>query len=186
LISNDEKLAPFSIVGLEKDVQARLDTDYISTIIGGRVDRMDKIVETDADGSKKERIRVIDYKTGKKRLKPLDSLESIFLQDSLKKHSDYYLQAFLYSCIISVTKENNPSGLEVSPALLFIQHATKEDYDPTLFFGKTRINSVEEYRQEFGRMLREVINEIFNKDVPFKPTDDRQRCDICPYKLICR
>lgn len=186
LISNDEKLAPFSIVGLENDVQARLDTDYISTLIGGRVDRMDKIVETNADGSKTERIRVIDYKTGKKRLKPLDSLKSIFLQDSLKKHSDYYLQAFLYSCIISVTKENNPSGLEVSPALLFIQHATKEDYDPTLFFGKTRINSVEEYRLEFGRMLREVINEIFNKDVPFKPTEDRQRCEMCPYKLICR
>ena len=186
LLTNDKQLAPFSIVGLERDVTARFESENICTTIGGRVDRMDRIVETSEDGTKTERIRVIDYKTGSKQANRLDNVGAIFNADNLSKHNDYFLQALLYSCIISVSKDFNPSNLEVSPALLFIQHAAKEGYDPTLFFGKERINSVEQYRQEFGTLLRETVNTIFNKEEPFKPTADKQRCATCPYRLICK
>ena len=79
----------------------------------------------------------------------------------------------------------NSRQLPVSPALLFIQHAGAEDYDPVLTFGKERINDVEDSRATFSKLLVEKIDEIFNPDIAFAPTDDRQRCSNCPYFLLC-
>ena len=144
--------------------------------IGGRIDRLDRI--TDKDGT--ERIRVIDYKTGARRLKPLADIDAIFAQDSLKDHSDYYLQAFLYSCIVRQKHDT-----AVSPALLFIQHAGTEDYDPTLRLGKEAVHDIIDVTERFMLLIKEKIDEIFNPAIDFIPTDDRDRCRSCPYAMLC-
>ena len=187
LLDLDRRLAPFSIIGLECDTVTRLDTTYLSTIIGGRIDRLDKITETDPQtGQSVERIRVVDYKTGSRKLTPLRDVEAIFEQDSLSKHSDYYLQTFLYGCIVRKSRQFNPHDLPVSPALLFIQHAGADDYDPILAFGKQRIDDVEDDRQQFGSLLKEKIDEIFDPTTAFSPTPDRERCLSCSYRQLCR
>ena len=185
LLQLDRQLAPFTIVGLECNTIARIDTPHLSTTIGGRIDRLDLITEKN-DNGKTERIRVIDYKTGSRHLTPLESVEAVFEQDSLSKHSDYYLQTLLYSCIVRTSAQLNPRNLPVSPALLFIQHAGSEKYDPILSFGKQRIDDVEESRPAFSNLLTEKIDEMFNPDIPFTPTADRQRCTSCPYQLLCK
>ena len=35
-------------------------------------------------------------------------------------------------------------------------------------------------------MLRQTIDAIFNPDLPFMPTADRDRCRHCPYAELCR
>jgi hypothetical protein len=80
----------------------------------------------------------------------------------------------------------NSEKLPVSPALLFIQHAGTDDFDPVLAFGKERINDVADHKETFGRMLVDKVTEIFNPAIPFTPTADRKRCMSCPYKGLCQ
>ena len=184
LLQLDHHLAPFTILGLECDVMSKMKvtpndegSSPFTTTIGGRIDRLDQV--TDANGE--EHIRVVDYKTGFSRFQPLADVDAIFLQESLSQHSDYYLQTFLYGCLVRSEHKDIP----VSPALLFIQQAGSDDYDPTLCFGKNPINDVADSSQRFGELLRETVNEMFSADIPFIPTDDRDRCRFCVYRNLC-
>ena len=172
LIEIDLRLAPFTILGLEKDVQRELNL-RTPLRIGGRIDRLDQL----ADG----RIRVVDYKTGSRQLKPLADVDAIFDPAQIHNHSDYYLQTFVYADIVRRKTAN-----AVSPALLFIQHASKEDYDPTLLLGKERVVDIADYSQHFNELLEQKVTEILSPDVPFTPTDDLKTCRSCPYLQMCR
>ena len=185
LLEIDQRLAPFTIIGLEVDVVGKLQIQMgdhsFSTRIGGRIDRLDSIGADTSD----ERIRVIDYKTGSRRIRPLADVDAIFDPANIHNHSDYYLQTFLYSHLISVSPRFNPMQLPVSPALLFIQHTQGEDYDPTLLLGKEKILDIKDTKDLFRTRLLEKINEIFNPDIPFQPTDDSKICRTCPYAQLC-
>ncbi len=182
LLELDKGLAPFTIMGLETKTIARLETPHLTTTIGGRIDRLDRVRREEGG----ECIRVIDYKTGSKRISPLGDVDAIFEQQNLSKHSDYYLQTFLYGCIVRTSKLMNPGALPVSPALLFIQHAGTENYDPVLAFKDGRIDDVEKDRKLFGKRLKETVDEMFDPGKPFAPTADHQRCTNCAYQLLCR
>ena len=175
LIEIDKALTPFDILGLEYDVTrtCQLSTASSQLNIGGRIDRLDKM----SDG----RIRVVDYKTGSRKPKPLASVEDIFDPAKIHEHSDYYLQTFTYADIVR-RQQSHP----VSPALLFIQHAAAKDYDPTLCFGKEKILDIQEHSARFCELLEEKVNEIFSQNIPFTPTTDLKVCQSCPYLQMCR
>ncbi len=170
LIEIDMRLAPFTILGLEKKVTRQLTPNLR---IGGLIDRLDQL----SDG----RIRVVDYKTGSKALKALPDVEAIFDPARIHDHSDYYLQTFVYADIVR-RKTDSP----VSPALLFIQHAAKEDYDPTLCFGKEPINDIADYSKDFCDLLEQKVSEMLSPQTPFTPTTDLKVCRNCPYLQLCR
>ena len=174
LLEIDRRLAPFTILGLEYDVYRPLTP---TMQIGGRIDRLD-LVHQDTP---LERIRVVDYKTGSRNIKPLPDMESVFSPEKIHEHSDYYLQACLYADIVS-RRQDKP----VSPALLFIQHAGTTDYDPTLKFGKEPILDIADYSARFNELLKEKVDEIFSSTMPFCPTDDLRVCRTCPYAQLCR
>ena len=180
LLEIDHRLTPFTIMGLEESVKTdyplTIDNDTITLKLGGKIDRLDCI--TRPDGS--NQIRVIDYKTGSKRLKPLANVDAIFAQENLKNHSDYYLQAFLYSHIVRL-KSKDP----VAPALLFIQHAGKDDYDPTLYLGHEAVSDIATVSESYIKQLESIISDIFNPTISFTPTDERKRCQTCPYAHLC-
>ena len=174
LLEIDRRLTPSTILGLECDVYKPLTP---TMQIGGRVDRLDLVHE----GTPLERIRVIDYKTSSRNIKSLPDVESVFSPEKIHEHSDYYLQAFLYADIVR-SQRNKP----VSPALLFIQHAAAEDYDPTLKFGKEPILDIADHSTRFNELLNKKVDEIFSSTMPFCPTDDLRVCHTCPYVQLCR
>ena len=174
LLEADRKLAPFSILGLEKPVEMPLDW----TIIRGYIDRLDCITDPETG---EDVVRVVDYKTGAKKQKDLPDVAAIFDPANVKDHSDYYLQAFLYSHIV-----RQQANLPVSPALLFIQHAGSEQYDPTLKLGKDPVRDIATISNEFMQLLTEKMSEIFCQDLAFSPTEDHDRCSTCPYQMLCR
>ena len=184
LIDLDIEQAPFSIIGLEADVAERFEVNAgangFTTMIGGRVDRIDLV-----GGNEGKRLRVVDYKTGGRKIKPLGDLEAVFDPAMLKEHSDYYLQAMLYSMIVGRKADLNKGKWPTSPALLFIQHTAGDSYDPTLMFGKMPIIDAEEYRTAFTERLKEKVDEMFNPEIPFVPTSDENICKTCPYSRIC-
>ena len=180
LITIDHRLAPFTILGLECDVKRQLTpsaTHFQPSIIGGRIDRLDLITE----GSD-EYIRVVDYKTSNRRPKPIADVEAIFLPENIREHSDYYLQTFVYADIVSRQRPDH----KVSPALIFIQHAGGDNYDPTLCFGSQPVRDIAQVSARFNELLQQTITEMFSPDVPFRPTDDQRTCSTCPFATLCR
>ena len=189
LVALDLRQAPFRILGLEIDVERTIrpqDSDLRPIKIGGRIDRLDLVDEE----TSRERIRVVDYKTGSQQLKALSDVDAVFDPKNIHEHSDYYLQTLLYADIIRNKRPANflhlPSDIAVSPALLFIQHAGAENYDPTLCFGREKILDVATYSQRFNELLSQTVNKILSADVPYTPTTDLQVCASCPYLKICR
>lgn len=183
LLILDRQQAPFTILGLEKDVSMELQIQpqqgrqSKKVLIGGRIDRLDMI--TDKDGRK--HIRVIDYKTGASQLKPLPDVNAVFSQESIKDHSDYYLQAMFYSIIVAHRQPDTP----VSPALLFIQHTGKQDYDPVLHFGQEPIADVSLHADSFLQQLGGVVARMYDSSTLLSPTSDIKRCSMCPYRQLC-
>ena len=173
LIETDCRLTPFTILGLEK----RVDMPWGETKVGGIIDRLDCITDP---VSGKERIRVIDYKTGARHLRPMPDIEAIFDPAQIPNHSDYYLQAFLYSHIV---RQHQTEA--VSPSLLFIQHAAADGYDPTLVIGREPVADIAVHSDRFIALLKETTDAIFSPALRFTPTDDRNRCRPCPYAALC-
>ena len=183
LVALDLRQAPFRILGLEIDVYRNL-APNMRLRIGGRIDRLDLVDE----GTANERIRVVDYKTSSHQIKPLPDVDAIFKSENVHEHSDYYLQTLLYADIVRSerTIPYLPSDIAVSPALIFIQHAGAEDYDPTLCFGRTPILDIQPYSQRFNELLHQTVTDILSPDMPYTPSNDQKSCNNCPYAKICR
>ena len=184
LVELDRRLTPFTILGLERYVYLDIPATHIGSSdtlsklrIGGIIDRVDSIADPETG---EDRIRVVDYKTGSHRLKALPDVAAIFDPAHIPDHSDYYLQAFLYSHIVA-----QHSRRAVSPALLFIQHAGSDDYDPTLCLGREPVRDIATVADEYIQLLIQTISEIFNEDLALSPTDDLDRCANCPYAPLC-
>ena len=158
-------------------------TKQYNLTIGGIIDRLDILTDRQTG---KPRIRVVDYKTGNQPSSPIKNIEEIFDPNNIRsKHSNYYLQAILYSLIVSRSERWNPAGHPVSPALLFIKQAPANHYDPTLLIDKHPISDVTVYEEEFLTKLKHTLADIYSPDTPFTPTDDRKKCELCPYRMLC-
>lgn len=198
LLKLDEQLAPFTLIGSEIKAFTKLKiptSNAESTLqesrereltIGGIIDRLD-LVHTQDQG---DLIRVLDYKTGRTATQSVTDVADIFSGENItQKHADYYLQAMLYASIVSHSAKLNPNELAVAPALLFIQHAGGDDYNPILTIGtfnnRLLLSDIRAVEKEFMERLTTLISEMLDKSVPFTPTADTTRCQNCPYRQIC-
>ena len=182
LLRTDARQAPFTILAMEE----RVYTNMGGLSIGGIIDRLDIVRNPQGQHV----IRVVDYKTGRRATMNVSDIPDIFTGvDMGKKHSDYFLQAILYSCIVRHSRKYNPHDLPVVPALLFIQHAAAEDYDPVLCLGNgkahTPIQDVRDVEQEFMEHLSQLLADLLDPAQPFRPTADETHCTRCPYRRIC-
>ena len=185
LLRIDIRLTPFTIRGLEHHVETTLSITTSqgerTVKVGGTIDRLD---EVDAEHAT-PRLRVIDYKTSNGKPTPLKIFDDVFNPLQIPNHSDYYLQAMLYSDIVRYSDKENSGHYAVSPALLFIQHAGGKDYDPVLYFGKEPIRDIAEYSDDYRMELGRLLSEIFDPEYDFAPTPDTERCLSCPLKQMC-
>ena len=204
LLKIDQQLCPFSILAMEEEAKvytqlsftipsggalkggalvSSAPTKQYNLTIGGIIDRLDAVTDKQTG---KRRIRVVDYKTGNKPSSAIKSIEEVFDPKNIaSKHSNYFLQAILYSLIVSRSKEWNAANDAVSPALLFIKQAATNDYDPTLCIDKHPISDVTLYEEEFLTKLKETVADMYSPDAAFTPTDDRKKCELCPYRMLC-
>ena len=205
LLKIDQQLCPFSILAMEEEAKVYTSLSFTTPpshhlttspphhlttspshhhlTIGGIIDRLDILTDKQTG---KPRIRVVDYKTGNQPSSPIKNIDEIFDPNNIRsKHSNYYLQAILYSLIVSRSKRWNPANHPVSPALLFIKQAPANHYDPTLHIDKHPISDVTVYEEEFLTKLKHTLADIYSPDTPFTPTDDRKKCELCPYRMLC-
>lgn len=178
----DQQLCPFRIRGLEKkvyeDFEINVPTGKKTIRIGGSIDRLDELERP----GKQPVVRVVDYKTGTSNSANVKSIEEVFTDENLKNHTDYYLQAMLYSLIV---RDQEKENLPVCPALVFIQKQGTDDADCILRINKEPIYDIATYSDEYREGLIKVVSDIFNQELTLHPTDNITRCTNCPYKALC-
>lgn len=187
LLETDAKLAPFIIKDVESSVYKKITISTSNGLreinVGGRIDRLDQICDKSTNT---ERIRIIDYKTGRYSRKRINTVDDIFKMPMEQGvHADYFLQTMLYATIIRHDENLNSNSMPVSPALLFIQQMSDEGYDPTITIGKNKVIDIADYEKEYDTNLKRIVSEIFEPTIPLRPTKDKAVCEYCPYGRLC-
>jgi hypothetical protein len=174
LIRYDTHHSPFRIIGTEEERTVDFEIRDLKLKVGGRIDRIDEM-----DG----RLRVVDYKTGYRKLDGV-KMENVISLD--KGHEPYYLQTFLYALSEMESKE---SALPIKPILFFPIKASNPDYDPSLSIGGVVVNDfANQFADTFKEGLKNILEDIFNPDKPFTCTTDNSQyspCKYCKLGQIC-
>ncbi len=175
LLKYDNKNEGFSLISLEsKHVKPYKLNNGETVRVGGIIDRLDM-----KDGS----IRVIDYKTGSvnPRFKDIPSL----FDTKFEKRNNPAFQAFLYSLIIQGQYRNH----SIVPSLFFVRDIYNDNFDYHVTKSENRksipIIDFSDYSEEFEENLKGLLEDIFDPDIDFMPTEYKKRCSYCPYNIIC-
>ena len=189
LLRYDLGKTPFTVMAVEERVEGTMEVETAlgrrRVKIGGVIDRLDCV--TDEDGV--QRVRVIDYKTGRAPSAiAMESISDIFLPAQVENHSGYFLQALLYSGLVKDQGENRP----ISPCVLYVQNASKEGYSPNLLIEKVPrkfigrpILDASEFLEEFQDGVRRLLTEILSMDQPFRLPEKEDRCHNCAFERLC-
>lgn len=166
----DRSIAPFEYIDSEYKFKLKHDvSDKLSVNIKGSIDRID-ICEG--------KVRLIDYKTGRGDL-GFSDFDDMF-DTSKSNRKSHILQVFFYALAYKNT------SLPVVPAIYYLRDVFNENYDPRLIYNKEPMNNVEGMMDEFTARLNNLIEEIFNPDIPFSQTENEAICKWCAFKDICR
>lgn len=202
VLKNDEASCPFTILGTELKTYFPLSVPDLGNLyIGGSIDRLDKVIESNIDT-----IRVIDYKTGKYKKEKMkaDDIDSLFQDDPENKHG-YVLQTLIYCLVITDGKPETDTQTQtliankekdgnfncpVSPRLLFTQKKL-ETSESKLKLGKGKesrpIDNFYDIRNDFRTKLEAFVNDLLNEtEFPMADnTSSTSPCTKCRYKQLC-
>ena len=181
LLRLDARMAPFTLVGTEQDVDFSVTVDALGEshelLLGGRIDRLDRL----ADGT----LRVVDYKTGTPS-QSAPTLDAAFSRDLT--HQSHTFQALLYAHAL-MSRHPEVANIPLHTALLYIRQAHNPDYDPTLRLsvgkGGERDADFRPLSAEFNTRLQVLLSEILSIEQPFEQTEQTAKCRTCPFALLC-
>lgn len=181
LLNIDLRQIPFTYVASEMSVYEtrtlQIDNEQIQIKWGGYIDRIDC-----KDGI----MRIIDYKTGGNP-ETVKSIESLFVPD--EKRPNYALQTFIYASILNKQLKDEGKPTKVAPALFYIHRAAADDYSPFIHIKSGRetrvVDDFDKYDQDFRQLFYQLIDEIFDVEVPFTSTLINSKCDYCEFKKLC-
>ena len=145
-------------------------------------------------------MRVIDYKTGSAtldftsmpeifgRAKNTDEGEDIALRNEGNK---YILQTLLYCWLLETDKrtqtlqEKHANSLSMAPNIYSIRQLHDQSKPTYLHRKDEEILYTADVAQEFVTQLTELIEEIYNPEIPFSPTESTRSCQNCYLSQIC-
>ncbi|MEN8247931.1 MAG: PD-(D/E)XK nuclease family protein [Bacteroidota bacterium] len=182
IVENDLQNAPFTIIDLESrsnplSYTISLDNG-MQLPIGGIIDRLDKI----SIGGQ-SMTRVLDYKTGKVILKSTTyNRKPITDEEYIQAHfNDPEFKAGFQLLYYALIYHKNSPEQSVNAGIIGAKSLAKGiEY----LQGESKALSNEQLSL-FEQSLRNVLNELLNLNVPFKQTDDIDRCEYCDFKSIC-
>ena len=172
MLRADRRFAPFRPLKLEKTFKGPLSFEVHGEkkqlTLKGTIDRVDE---------QEDSLRIIDYKTGSSKGNVKD-IVSLFSRDG--QHDA--LQALLYA---RVYDQNHGNDKKLVPGLYYFRDIYKKSFDYRVKMNKQPIvyGQVQDSLEE---NLKAAVQELFDPSTPFRQTDDRDACRICPYAAICR
>lgn len=182
LLAHDSRREHLVLKEMEQEhrhsIEVASGTKVLHIDIGGKIDRIDTVMLPDTTtGQPVETLRIVDYKTGGN---PETASNMEQLITTSERRPSYIFQIFLYAYVV-VGEQLRP----VSPALFFVHKSHAEDYDPTVRFNKECVTDFGKLKEDFGKALRQVLNELFDPEIPFRQTSEPKLCTYCDYKQLC-
>ncbi len=180
LIEADIQNAPFTVTGLEKTLSRSFelsrDNQSISIRLGGQLDRIDQ---------RGDSVHIVDYKTGKEKLRFRD-IEDLFSRGNDKRNNAAF-QILLY-CWIYETE--NQDGNKIVPDLYFVKKLYEEPFSTRIekLNQSKKYEPIQEFKPEetaFLSNLKQILEEMFDPEIPFSQTDNEKICSYCDYNKIC-
>jgi len=177
ILEYDRSLTPFCYIGSEMRFNQTLKINHGRIVrIKGFIDRVDQV---------KDKIRIVDYKTGKPDKLLFPSMESLF-DRTQKERQKAILQVFLYAWVYALETGHK----QIQPAIYYVINLFKQsDFDPTIVQQvektKTMIDCFENEKSSFENHLSACLNELFDAGQPFIQTSNAKNCVYCPFAEIC-
>lgn len=178
-----ELYAPFNYVGSEDkgyqhviEVPDPLNAGSMKQIrLKGIIDRLD---------SKDGILRIVDYKTGLDKGTP-DTIDQLFPPTETKKRKSQAFQIFYYAYIMSFQPQF--SKYRLAPTLLYTRSSSKPTKQDIYYRIGTDVltDFGTQCEEEFQSRLIELISELFNPDIPFAATDQKETCRNCDFSQLC-
>ncbi|GAB6394345.1 MAG: PD-(D/E)XK nuclease family protein [Bacteroidales bacterium] len=186
-------LTPFDYIESEKRMKDMITlSDGSSEIpLKGFIDRIDRVGDS---------VRIIDYKSGG-GLSAFQSVKSLFNQEAKehdkeekerdkeeKERAKAVMQVFMYAWMYSRLPGNNDVPLQ--PGIYYLRTLFSGSFDAGVYrridrSTKVFVERFSDYASEFEDCLRACLDEIFNKNIPFKQTSGKKSCAWCQFKDIC-
>jgi ATP-dependent helicase/nuclease subunit B len=176
ILDYDENEAPFEVLDLEK--RDKIQFEFVvggvqkSITLHGIIDRIDR---------KNGVTRIVDYKTGSDNLR-YTNLEDVFDTNGGRQNKAL-IQTLFYTYVF---EQANALSL-VEPNLYSIRNMRKEG---TFFMeGKDKVKlrgeRLENIKAEFLVFLSAKLAELFDKNIPFIPTENEAGFMYSPYLTLC-
>ncbi len=191
VVRHDRRHAPLRLMGVEVRFPCRWKVDDDLTVnMTATYDRVDY----NPDG----RLRIVDYKTGSVHLDMAD-LDAVFGADY---KAGNIFQLLLYAHLLEHQLSNVGNARPDGDSSRELKEGDCRDIDMAIFdtnyiqqdgderyitaSDKTPVRSQHDPKvAEFIPRVNEVIKEIFDPDVPFSPTGNRDTCAFCVMRGIC-
>jgi hypothetical protein len=178
ILAVDAKLAPFSLLELEKEIHGSIDLkdaegNVFTLHVGGIIDRVHE---------KEGRLYILDYKTGRDTAE-MASLPDLFAPEA-KMQNGAVFQIFWYALLYN---EQYP-GREVVPVFYFLRSLFTKDAQASLVTDKSDKETVTEIglvAAAYKEQLASKLQELFDFSRSFVQTSDKEHCNYCPYADIC-
>jgi CRISPR/Cas system-associated exonuclease Cas4 (RecB family) len=160
------------IIGLEENLFASIYVPEHKTNVNltGNADRIDQVGNT---------IRIIDYKSGSVNDSDVVIKKNV---NELKDLSEKSLQLLIYKYLYKKA-HNDIAADDIEPGIIGLRKISKGVFslsnNSSLFIG-------ENLTEDFESKLSAIYNEILDKDIPFKQTEDENKCLNCSFVDICK
>lgn len=204
VLRHDLSLAPFTILGSElKETFAFPVTPSegeapFNVNMKFAIDRLDLVTVVEGKGKEttlKERLRIVDYKTGSVHLTAED-FGDIF---SPAVDSSNIFQLMLYARMLGYWREYRGFSSDIpqaeidDPAMEIYEVSSISEKSPRVLpkIGEDgnkpeTVWSYSRFGKAFERRLAGVLAEIFNPSEPFRHTPDKTACTYCHLRDLCR
>lgn len=158
---------------LEKDLNCP-----ISITIGDQTKVVNIFGKSDRIDVADNILRIIDYKSGH-----TDPKELALTDDNLDKVSDKWFQVMLYAWLFNQDKDRRALPQDMLSGI-YPLGSLKSDFLPVSFNGEEVLSQAA--YDAYESILRTLLEELFNPQIPFEPTTHESNCLYCPFKELCK
>ena len=159
------------IKGLEEELCHTFTLDDGTKVnLTGKSDRIDKV---------KDKIRILDYKSGKVYDSDVVIPEE---KDDANDIKEKAMQLCIYKYLYAMNNPDVPIE-NIEPAIFGLLDV-KDPYFPL------KIDSMkftdDKFLETCKEMLTAIFKEMLNPDIPFKQVENEKKCEFCDYLNICK
>lgn len=179
MIQHDMQIVPFVIKELEDRETC---TPLLSIEVKGKEEQVRLMGIIDRVDIHQDKIRIVDYKTGRDKLKYKD-FDALFEEDG-KGQNKALLQMLFYTLVYE--KARNVGRVE--PHLYTVRDLKSDTQFSEMGIKGLALSddNLDDFKVLFEQRLQEILTELFDQSILFKQTTNLESCKYCSFKGICQ